>query len=759
MNLGKRTIEWIWDWRWSCALACVAITFIAGWQAARIGVDNSLEIWFVENEPALVNYRRFQNVFGNDEAVVIAFHEPDGILTTRGLSLLERATSALRTVEGVASVDSILDNPGMSVSDETARARIVSDPLLVDRLVSRDGASALLVVRMVAFEDMDRERDIILKRIDEALAPLRTPYYKAGFGVLYAALNKLAMIDGFGLFCTASALIFALLILLYRRFFPALVTLVISAAAAAWTMGIYGASGRSLNMVTSVMPTLVLVVTTAGCVHVLLHVASMRAPAERKARVIDGIGFMLRPCLVNTLTTAAGLLSLGLSPLPVVRDLGVFAATGLLGALALTLIGCVFALAWKTAEPAPIEVSPLRRVAVSLADFSVRNSKCVLASGTVVLVFLITAATRVEVDTYTIDFLFRDHPVRRDSDFIESRIAPYTPLEFEVRARDGVLSLERLQAVDRWQRAAERIPGIAWSRSFVDVIKRFRQLAAGGEPAAFALPESQSELDALILKARASLTSFDSSTLLDDQYGLRVTFGVPMQSARGLERAVRSVEAAAQLPADLELTPSGYLPLYVRMTSYIVQSQLWSFALAFLTVFTAIGILFRSARVAVLAIPANLIPVVFILGIMGLAGIRLDVATVTIAAVVLGLVVDDTVHFLHRLCHESQRSGSHAQAVRATAHTAGHAILTTTVVLALGFSVFGLAEIKSIIWFGLLIATGLMAGAIADLILMPALTVELRPRIRNSRTESRGRVDPCPVRDQTGNVVGRRYAK
>ncbi|HSS64328.1 MAG TPA: MMPL family transporter [Gammaproteobacteria bacterium] len=759
MTAGDRIVGCIWHWRWPLVLMCIALTLAACWQAARIGVDNSLEIWFVEDDPALVSYRRFQGVYGNDESVVIAFHEPEGIVTSHGLALLERARLALETVEGVASIDSILDVPGTRIGDASAHARILNDPALVDRLVSRDGDTALLIVRMAKLEDMDRKRDLILANIDKALTPLRAPYHKAGFGVLFAALNELSIVDGFKLFCAATGVIFFLLILFYRRIFPALVTLSIAFAAAAWTMGIYAAAGRSLNIVTSILPTLVLVVTTAGCVHVLLHVAETRASAGRETKVIHGVGFMFRPCLMNTLTTAAGLLSLTASSLPVVRELGLFGAAGLIGALVLTMIGCVFALAWEAAEPAPGRTSTLRQVASRLADLSIRNSTAVLASGALVLAFFIAAATRVDVDTYTIDFLFEDHPVRRDSAFIESRIAPYTPLEFEVRTSGGVPRLDLLQAVDRWQRAAGRIPGIGWSQSYVDVVKRIRQFEMGGEQSAFELPQSQTELDALLVKMRALSETALTSTLFDNRNGLRVTFGVPMQSARSLERTIRAVESAASFPSGVVAAPAGYLPLYVRMTTDIVRSQLWSFALAFLTVFGVIGILFRSARVAALAIPANLIPVVFILGIMGLAGIRLDVATVTIAAVVLGIVVDDTVHFLHRLCHECRRSDSHAKAVCTTARTAGYAIVTTTVVLALGFSVFGLAEIKSIIWFGLLMAVGLAAGVIADLLLMPALIVGLKPRLGNARRASGPRDGPGPAAAGLAGITEGRYAK
>src|SRR5512132_1070783 len=102
MNLRERIVAWIWDHRWACAAICVLITLAAGWQAAKVGVDNSLEIWFVGDDPKLISYRKFQRAFGNDEVVIIAFREAGGLINRSGIELLGRAADRVRGVEGVA---------------------------------------------------------------------------------------------------------------------------------------------------------------------------------------------------------------------------------------------------------------------------------------------------------------------------------------------------------------------------------------------------------------------------------------------------------------------------------------------------------------------------------------------------------------------------------------------------------------------------------------------------------------------------------
>jgi len=735
MNLRERIVASIWDRRWLCVTACVLITLVAGWHAAKVGVDNSLEIWFVDDDPSLISYRKFQRTFGNDEVAIIAFRDAGGMVNRPGIELLRRAAERVSRIDGVAGVLSIADLDaarGLSADDDnpqagTLRERVLADPLVKNRLASRDGTTVLLVIRMEMIDGMDARRDAILSGIDEALAELKVPYHKAGIGVIYAALNRLSIVDSFVLFCASWLVIAVVLWCLFRRWAPVVVSLGIAGLATVWTIGLYGAFGRSLNLVTSVMPTLILVIGVAECVHILLHVAAAPDGPDRRTKVVGEIAFMLRPCLINTLTTVAGLASLAVSPLPVVRDLGLFSALGLLGCFVLTLVGCTWALAWKRTEPNRDGGALLQRPVALLSELGMRRPQAALAVGLLMVVLMGVGASRIVVDTYTIDFLFPEHPVRRDSDLIESRIGPYLPLEFVVRSPHGVLHPELLRAVERWQRAGESQPGVGWSHSLLDVLRRAPDTgpsAASGT----SIPDDPARVEQLVAAYRA-LPGNDLHQLLDEAGALRVTFSVRMQSARSVERATAALIESARLPVGATVASDGYLPLYVRMADYVVGSQIQSFALAFVTIFVTIGVAFRSARAAMLAIPANLLPVLIILGVMGYAGIRLDVATVTIAPVVLGLVVDDTVHVLHQLHHEFRWRRDHVAAVRATLDTAGRAILITTCVLVLGFSVFALAEIKSVIWFGLLIALGLVSGVIADLVLMPALVLWTRPRL------------------------------
>ena len=703
MNATERVAAWAWDRRHWLAIVCALITLAAAWQAAKVGVDNSLRIWFLDDDPHLVAYRSYQERFGNDEVVLVAFSDPEGMAGGAGLQLLRRAETLLGAVRGVAGVISMAGyadaawqqaelqsalsgGPAAHPTDEEMRRRILEDRALRDRLISRDGTTAAIVVRLQSGDDS--QRDVVLGDIERSLAKLGKPHHLAGIGVLYVALNRLSVVDAFVLFCGAVAVMFALLCLVYRRVAPALVTLGVATAAMLWTMGLYGAAGRNLNMVTSAMPTLILVVGVAEMVHILLHSAGLPQPAARREKAIAVISHMLRPCLLNIITSAAGFAALATSPLPAVRELGIFTAAGLLGCLVLTVIGATFALASARCEPRAGQQSWMRQIAARLCELGIRRPALTLAVAAATTLAAGVVASRVVVDTFTLEFLVPDHPVRRDSEFIEAHLAPYVPMDFLVRAADGAVRPQLIEAIERWQRAGERLPGVGWSRSPADA-------------------PHDAQLDPRVGADGA----------------LRVTFSVRMQSSKGVARTMRTLLDEARLPPGASVQPAGYLPLYVRMIDYVVDSQVSGFAVAFITVFGVIALAFRSAKMAALAVPSNLLPLVFILGAMGAAGIRLDAATVTIATVVLGLVVDDTVHFLHRLRAALEHHADPATALRETVDSAGHAILTTALVMTLGFAVFAFSEIRSLVYFGLLIALAMATSVITDLLLIPALVM------------------------------------
>jgi len=746
-TLSERLVRLLIRLRPLSLAAVVGLTVLAGWLASGVGVDNAVEVWFLDDDPALVEYRQFQETFGNDEVVVIAVAPEGGALSPRGLAALQDVDARLGRVEGIAEVQSVTASVGASgsavsldvgpaipdgadVSSEPdvaaeAKARIESDPLL-GRLISDDGQVALVLARMAAMDDVDAERDGILDDVSATLSDTDAEVAYAGIGVIYAALNE-ASTQGAAVFIAVSyALIAVLLWILLGRIGPTLLTLCAVGAGALWLMGAYAGAGRDINMVTMVLPTLVLVIGVSSCVHMLVHVAEQDDTLPSEERAVRGVGFIFWPCLFNTLTTCMGFLALATAAMPVIRDLGWFGALGLAAAFVAGLILCATLAPLPFFQPALRDTGLIQRGVDALADISIRHSRTVLTVAVFAALIAALGITRIKVDTYSIGFLKESHPVRQDSDFIEQRFGPYTPLEFTITADGGsVRTPEILTAVAAWQDKMDARPDVGWSHSAADVVRRLNQIMTDGSDAQYAVPTDEVALEQLLFLYGSHPDSDISQMLAEGDTVARVTVGVPMGSAQGFKATIEDLTALAELPPDVTLSASGYLPLYVQMMDYIVRSQLTSFGMAFLIIFSLVGLLFRSLRMAALSVPANLLPVLLTLGLMGMLGISLDVATVTIAAIVLGLVVDDTVQFLYRYQHERERHDSETAAVHAAVRGVGRPMAITTIVLGLGFCVLGLATVKSVAYFGLLLAFALTTALLSDLVVIPALLVIL----------------------------------
>ncbi len=735
---SRRFAEWLYVYRrWVLAIGLVLAGVSVG-PTVGIEVDNTLRRYMVEGDPALKAYQQFQATYGNDETVLIGLQRPSGVLTPEGLTVLRTATERLRRIDGVVGVQSLttqvrvqptlagpqvhpLVPPGALSAEQAGalRQRVRSDSAL-GRFVSDDGTMAALVARMPPADRLKGRRGAILDSIRQRLRPLDASVHLAGIGVILEALNEATTQDSALVLLAALVVIVGLLGVFFRKIGPVLVTVGVVCTAALWLMGLYGAAGKTLNTVTLIVPTLILVVGTADCVHLLVHAAHLPDTLSGRERTIRTISYLLFPCAVTSLTTAAGFAVLTTSAIPIVQDLGLFSAIGVLGAFVAALIGSTNALphAWST--PCRPDDGRLDALLEKTVKAGFRYERVVLAGAVVVTGLSVLGITQLTVDTNSIGYLYPDHPVRQDSRLIEKKLGPYAPLEFVVRADSTVIRPNLMRAVRGWQRRVEVTGAVGWHRSAADVLHRLQ--AALGD--AGRRVETPQQLKGLLTLGASHSRRLRELRAHPDQ--LRVTFGIPIQSAQDVRAAIATVkEAAAALPPGVTVEETGYLPLYVRMTHLIVDAQLRSFGWALLVIPATIALLFGGLWAAGWSLVPNLLPVLLTLGTMGTLGIPLDIVTVTIAVIVFGLVVDDTVHLIYRYA-DARASHRPAEALRSAARRVGRMIGITTAVLAGGFLVLMLAHNRSVVWFGALASGALGAAFIVDLLVLPAIAAGLR---------------------------------
>jgi uncharacterized protein len=325
---------------------------------------------------------------------------------------------------------------------------------------------------------------------------------------------------------------------------------------------------------------------------------------------------------------------------------------------------------------------------------------------------LLAGASQLVVDTHTIGLLPSGHPVVRDSEWIETNLGLYTPLEFVVRPPGGdALAPATLAALRAWQETAESRRGVDRTLALPDLLTLTRTSSPG-----------TAEEAAAALEAWAEASEMDAGAYLGPgRATTRATAFVPMGTARQFAAATRALAADGDraLGAPGAFIPAGYLPLYVRIIDYTVSSTLMGLGLALLAVFLVLALLLGSARLVLAAVPPNLFAIAAVFGVMGWLRIPLDIATATVGAIVIGIAVDNTVHYLHR--YRSARAAGDTDAAATALLGAGPAMVLSSVVLVLGLAILMAAGSRSIVYFGLLTSVAVAAALAADLLLLPTL--------------------------------------
>ena len=724
MNLAETIVTGLWRQRKILLALVILVSLGFALNLRHLGVDNSLDIWFLQDDPVLLEYREFQQVFGHDEAIVVALRDDAGILDVNGINRALETSYAIAEIDGVDAVSSILSQIGVdsvlfssdgAITEQSIDEfkRLLRDsPDLRGRWISADGRLLVLVVGIDPEVDIDRERERILGQVRDVLESSGGIYHLAGFGVIYSALNQAATHDSALVTAIAYGLIFVMLVLVCQRIRTLLIIIGSALLGATAIMSFYATTGRDINMVTMIIPTLILVTSVSTSVHLFLGIARVPADLPARERIIRGVGDIFWPCLINTLTTALGFVSLMTSPMPVISDLGLFAAIGLIFTFVISLSVTLTFTAPVGMQSISAPIRLVGRFAGALTRIALHSPRLVAVTALAIALTASIGLRDLQVDTYSIEFLFEDHVVRQDSAAIERDIGSYMTLDYTIEHPQSVLQAEIFAQAADWQNQVVDAGLAQWSFS---AASEYQRLTAA---ATLSLPEV------------SELADYLPPELVQDDTTLRVIFGIPMQSARQVGETIDRISEMADFATDIELRPAGYLPLYVQMMRHIVETQLYSFAFAFGLIMVVLSLLFRSVQQLLLIAISNLLPILVLLGTMGWVGMRLDAATVTIAAIVFGMIVDDTVQFLYRYREERKRCDV-PEALMKTADTAGHAMAISTLVMITGFSVLGFAAIKSIVFFGLLVSLTMVVALFTDLLAVPAV-LALRSRPQNA---------------------------
>jgi uncharacterized protein len=725
-------------------------------------IANDLDAWISPDDPAYQEYERFREEFGGTRTLIVAL-ESDRLFTPAVFDFIGRISDDLARVDRVERVQSLAtanivrplpatpdDEGGVEVTplfdlyDGTAegaaavRHEALADPLLRGDLVSLDGRVTAVVV---AFDEdrIDEVRGAVLQRIRDIVDAGRPPDVTAHFNgslEISEAYNRVTVSNTLELTPPILAITLVALYWMFRSVRKTLVIFVAVGVSVVWTLGLYSAAGFTFNVLTSMLTPLVVVLAIADDVHIVQHFdQELRRSGSKERAFKSAVRHLFVPLLGASGTTALGMLSLATSDVVAVRTFGIGAAIGVMVdfALSLAFVPTLLTLVRPDPDPPPQErwlMQPLQRA----GRFAFLHSGPVLAVVAVVTVVAAMGITRLRVDTNHINFFPESHPLSRSAAVVDRELSGIYSFNVMLEGpADSLNEPDALRRVEQLSRALEELPYVRKVTSVADYVKRTNQQLAGGAEAAYRLPETRAGvaqelfLFGLSDEGRDELSRVVASDYSRAQISVKLA---SMSSDLVFEQILIAERLAADAFAGSPIRPivTGSGRIFATLDHYLVVSQLSSFATAFLTVFAVIFVVFRSAKFGVLGIVANTFPVVTVLGGMGWFDISLNVATVMVASVALGIVDDDTIHFIGRYRREVGGGATTLEGIERASMHEGRAALTTTIVNALSYTVLMASEYRPTAWFGSLLAVTMALAFITEVFLVPAVIARF-PRL------------------------------
>ena len=447
---------------------------------------------------------------------------------------------------------------------------------------------------------------------------------------------------------------------------------------------------------------------------------------SRRAAVAETLRRVAVPCLFTSLTTAVGFVALMANPIGPIRVFGAFASVGVMLAFVATVLVVPAGLSLGRRRDRNPALGPgtrgLGRLAV-LDRLAQGRPGLVLAATAVLGGVVIAGVHGLRVETNNLEYFHRDAPLVRDSLSIEQTYGGSAPLDVVVdtgRAA-GALEPALLASLVAFQDRLEAIDGVARGISLADLTRDLHH-AMAGEERTTDLPHDVAMVDQLLLLPDADMVG----RIVDTE---RRTTRVATRFAGATLGLKQSRELLAQVQAAADDTLgegarlTGSSLLFVRMDRHLVTGQIRSLSIVLALLLVIMSGLFRSLRVGLLAMIPNVLPIAMMLGLMGWLDVPLDGLTAMIACIAIGIGVDDTIHYLHRLRHELRREPDLRAAMSRTLAVVGRPIVFTTVVLTAGFGVFGFSDFLGTRNFGLLTGLTVMVALVADLLVLPAVLI------------------------------------
>jgi hypothetical protein len=585
--------------------------------------------------------------------------------------------------------------------------------------------------------ERDTATRVIMATLDEFQRPGQE-IHLVGTPAVAERTISLTQQNTFRFTAVALAMILVVLAILFRRPVGAILPVLVSLISIVVTFGVAGIRGSPLGVTTQMIPSLLMAVGTSASIHLMvLFFLKFDSGGSRREAVAYALGHSGLPILLAGMTTAGGLASFNAAELAGVRDVGVLAPVGIgVGVLlSLSLLPALLVVVPLARRAAPRESSgdgPLVRVLVRVGDVATGRPGLVVAVSLAIAIGVGLGATRLFYVFDPLTFLKEGDPLRLSTDIIGRDLGTVGNIDVIVDTGEAN-GLHDPVLLAHLARVHQRIPElrggldheveVGKTISFIDILKEIHQALNENRPEFYDVPDSR-PLASQELLLFENTGADDLEDFVDSQFSkARVTLRVPWISPSGFGDLLPDTAALfrEELGEEVDIELTGLMPLMSVAQEEMRVGLMRSYTLAILIITPMMMLLIGSVRGGLVSMIPNLMPIGMVLGMMGWVGLELNVFTMMVGCIAIGLAVDDTIHIIHQYYRYLAVSGDARESVRSTMRTTGKALLTTSIVLSMGFIVYTLAGMRNLEALGIVTTSSIILAFLADIVVAPAL--------------------------------------
>ncbi|MDX1692151.1 MAG: efflux RND transporter permease subunit [Ketobacteraceae bacterium] len=721
---------------------------------ARLSLDNHFSIFFDAQDVRLQEYNKIQKEFVRTDNVLVAIAPAEGeVFNPAFVTRLRRFTEASWQVPFVKRVDSITNyqhvfsteggitirslasGDGDNLDMDLLRERTLSEKDLVGALIDPQGQVTGVNLLLDMPKDPAAPADVmsaVRQLMDEHFLP-EDQVHVHGIVALNNAFMEATERDGMTLMPLMFLVISVLLMVLLGSWRAAAGVLLV-VTLGSWSVVVaIAAFGFDLNMVNVVAITIVMTLAVADCVHLVsTYQEALKEGMTPEVAARQSLSVNFVPVLITSLTTAIGFLALLFSNSPPIRELGIVTATGVLSVFVFSVTVFVWLL--------PV-ISVKHREAPGFMDqWMHKLAEGVLGRRVLVVVgfalvspILVFLAFTNEINDHASHYFSKDAEFAKSTAFISDHLTGLDTLSFELATGEGygineVGYIEKLSAFGEWLASQ---PEVVHVKSYVEVLKRINQYTHGGDADYYRLPDSKKQASQFLLLYSMS-TTFGlgiEDRVNFDQSATRIEARLAIDNPREMLSLTQKAEAwVEQNWPGVQLTSSSVPKLFADIGIENIRSMLQGNFFAVLAIALLLVVAFGSWRFGLVSVLPNLVPALVALGIWALISAKINLAASIVFAVTLGIIVDDSVHFIHKYLLALRGGRSPEDAIRYAFANVGRALVVTTLVLGLGFAMLGFSDFAVNSVMGILVCITLVVALVVDLLFLPLVLLWLGKR-------------------------------